>query len=312
MNRKTIIWVLIILGGLFAIERYFKSLKKEAFETVLIRVDTSVVDAIKISTPLEDDPMVFVKTASSWIVSKGNTSVKAMEVPMNHLLGEISQISVSQIISDRSASWVDFGVGQDQGVRIEIFSDQEKLEDFVLGSVKTEDGNNSLESYIRLFDQKEIYAVKDKQLVYCTLPLDDYRQKKLIQWPATFEITSIKLQYVDTLFQFSYQNNTWMEKENLLFLDSIGVPHYIKELKSISGGKFADDFDETAKEDLFYQSLTFSSSNGMEPLIINCYRDSTRENSFILHSCVYPDSWFESDSTGIFEKVFTRLEQLIR
>jgi hypothetical protein len=312
MNRKTVIWVLIILGTLFAIERYFKSIKSPAFETTLISVDTSVVDAIKIHTPIDDDPVIFVKEPSSWIVSRGNTSVKAMESSMRNLLSEIFSIEVDQIVSDKPGSWVNYGVGNDQGVRIEVFSNQDKLEDFVVGSVKTEEEDNSTEYFIRLFDQKEVYAVGGRQPVYCSLPFDEYRNKQFVTWPGDSKIAEISIQYVDTLFQFIRQDNSWVDKKNALVLDSMGVTQYLKNLKAISGQSFADDFDETTKDELFYIGVTLKSKEGNIPVIINCYRDSTREKFFILHSSVYPDTWFESDSAGFFENVFTRLEQLIQ
>ncbi len=100
----------------------------------------------------------------------------------------------------------------------------------------------------------------------------------------------------------------FFETENLL--DSIQMHNYLGALADVSGAFFADYFDETRADELFDRALTFHLENE-RTITVNCYRDSTWQNRYVLHSESNPESWFESDSSGIFELFFKRFEQIL-
>lgn len=87
--------------------------------------------------------------------------------------------------------------------------------------------------------------------------------------------------------------------------------NYLNGLKDLSSENFADDFDETKGNELLYKSLVFKGNTDSVPLTINCYRDTTREKTFILCSGYNHESWFESDAAGLYKIVFSKLEQLL-
>lgn len=310
MKKKTVLWILLILAVLFGIDRWVKRDKTDFFDTTLIHIDTSGIDAINISFPAEDYPLIFVREANTWIVSQGYLSVKAKPGSMEHLLSYLARIRVEKIISDVPGQWLEYGVGKDQGVRVEVFANQEKLEDFILGMMVSPAGKGGAADYIRLFDQKEIYAVKRDQATFSLPAFGYYRSKQFLLWPDIGAVGEISLQTPDTTFVLSASSGTWKQGDDFT-LDSMGMVHYLNGLKDLSSENFADDFDETKGNELLFKRLVFKGNTGAVPLTINCYRDTTREKMFILYSGYNPESWFESDAEGLYKTVFSKLEQLL-
>jgi hypothetical protein len=91
---------------------------------------------------------------------------------------------------------------------------------------------------------------------------------------------------------------------NTLPLDSTKVAGYLNVLRNISGTEFADDFDELQSNNYQYKTLTVKGNNILEPFIVRCYRDSTREKVYILHSNQNSDAYFASDSAGVYQRLF--------
>ena len=257
----------------------------------------------------DDYPILLVREPQGWIASYANTSTPANAGAVHRLLKELSRINVSEIASDKSVEWSSFGVGENQGVHMEILGNGEKLEDFVVGKTGEATEQRISERFIRLKDQKEVFRVSDHDLNFITQGFNSYRNKHFFSIGDKSFIRMVALETRDSIYQLERTPEGWIS-DNGQMADSTSMETYLESLAEVKGEIFADNFDETRSLELFFQRVTFVANNGIS-FSVDCFRDSTWENSYVLHSVSNPESWFASDSSGIYSLIFGRLADLI-
>jgi hypothetical protein len=308
MRKRTVFWILLLLAAFFLIDRTVKRAKSNDFDTVLIDLDTAKVEVIRLNFPSEDYPVVLVREPQAWVASCGNTSILANATAIRELMHEISNVEVSEIVTDQPESWPSFGVGENQGVRVEILANGEKLEDFItgIGSAGTDAGEHH--RFVRLTDQSEVYRVENNDMIFSTRGFERYRNRHFFNLPETSEIQTILYKSRSKQFQFKRSDNQWILEDHGA-LDPVLIQNYLRGVANISVDSFSDTFDETRTEEMFDRAITFGLAGG-KALTVNCYRDSSWQNRYVLHSELNAESWFESDSSGVFEIFFKRFEQI--
>ena len=306
MRKQTIFWILLILGSFFAIDQYSVSLKTEQFDTILIAVDTASVYEINLRHPASDKELVFNKEEGIWILSNGNNNIKVVPNKMTKLLEQLNQIEVDFIVSDRKETWSTYGVGEDYATNIQFFAKGSKVENFWFGKIETD---SSSQTYIRIHGGDEVYALKNEEALTIDLNFNAYRNQAFIDFLIN-DISKIDFVFPDTIRQAIIQQGNWLLADGTI-LDSLKMNQYLKNIQHISSQAFVNDFDETDADELRYRSIQLSSIEGNTPLIIECFRDTTRKKSYILHSNYNSEAWFESDSLELYRKIFYRLEKII-
>ena len=275
----------------------------------MIDLDTAKVEVVRLTFPADDHPIILVRESQGWVASRGNTSTLANPEAVRELIHEISGIEVSSIVTDQPASWPVFGVGENQGVRVEVLGKGEKLEDFLagLGTADPEVGKGHY--FVRLTQQNEVYRVENNDMSFSSPNFDRYRNSHFFNLTDKGAIQTIVYKKGHKDYLVKNVGNQWVfDQDNLL--DSIQVQTYLQALADVSGASFADNFDETRADEFFDRALSFH-LKGKKSLTVNCFRDSSWQNRYVLHSEMNPESWFESDSSGIFELFFKRFEQIL-
>ena len=116
-------------------------------------------------------------------------------------------------------------------------------------------------------------------------------------------VTEFSYETPDTTLNFSLNNNIWT-LNGTLPLDSTKIAGYLNTLRNIAGSEFADDFDELQSSNFAHKKLTIKGDNILEPFVVSCFRDTTREKEYIVHSNFNKESFFASDSAGVFQRLF--------
>lgn len=309
MKRRTLVWIIIVLITFFTVDRLAKSTRSDVFETTLIDLDTSMVEVVRVTFPADDHPILLVREPQGWIASQGNTSTMANAQALEKLLQELRFIQITRIVTDKTSSWLDFGVGNNQGPRIEVLGRNGKMEDFIIGKGSGAEGTTEEQNYIRLFEQKEVYEVVGNNLSFASMNFEDFRNKHFFNLAEWQDVKKVIFKKPDTNFVVNKVNHNWV-LENGTALDSMELEKYLRSLQSVKGQFFADNFDETRAGDLFFKGISFE-LEGNRIIEVNCYRDSTWLNSFVLHSEQNPELWIESDSAGLYQLFFGQFEQIL-
>lgn len=322
MNNKTLLLILVVLVAVYGLSRLFSGKKEATFSAELIKVDTAAVSSITIDPRGEEAPFSLKKEGEQWIATREALSIKASQSAVQSLLGNLALIKTKHIAAKSKEKWAEYQVADTSGTRVQIFTDGGKLaEDFIIGKFDFQQAPPSqqpmqfqqqqpiITSFIRLSGENEIYAVEGMQIISMGQGFESYRNKDLIRMKREMEVTAFEYRMEDTLIQFQKTPEGWAT--NGQPLDSMKVENYLNVLRNLPGSDFADDFDELSASQLPQQQLSISGNNIEEPFLITVYRDTTREKPFVIRSNYNPDTYFASDSSGIYGKLFQSVGALV-
>lgn len=303
MRSGVLISILILAGAGYGLFQLFSSKKEAIFQANLIAVDTAMVSSVLLSNnPHSGTDLSFLRENEDWIISNEQIHIKVSATIMQELLKMVTAVKTNEVVAKDRKSWKIYGVDELQGVRIRLYNEKKLLEDFVVGKSDTNPQTQEPLSYLRLTGEDEVYVVMGNIAAVFGQNFTDARSRLILQLAPSVEITELKYQLPDTTWHFIQTSEGW--KSGDLLLDSIPIIRYLQQLRHISGDVFADDFDEVQGSKHLYQTLTIQGKNIEEPLVITCYRDTTLQMQFIIHSSQNPEAFFESDSTGIYKKIF--------
>ena len=315
MNNKILLIILVALLAIYGLSKLFSGNKETTFKTELIQVDTAAVSSITITPRGEEPPFTLKKESGQWIATRGPLSIKAAQSNVQSLLNNLSLIKTKHIAAKSPDKWVEYQVTDTSGTHIQIYGDGgELMEDFIIGKFDFQQAPGApqqmpmqqqqpiITSFIRLNGENETYAVEGMQVISMGQGFESYRNKDIIRMKREMEVTAFEYQLEDTLIQFQKTPEGWAA--NGLPLDSMKVENYLNVLRNLPGTTFADDFDELAASQYPQQQLTLSGNNIQEPFRVTVYRDTTREAPFVISSNYNPDTYFVSDSSGVYQKLF--------
>lgn len=312
MKNKTLLIVFLVLLSIYGLNRLFSGKRDGNFSSALIKLDTAAITAITINL-LDPDPqeLTLKREEEGWIVSNGQLNTKALPEAVSALLKSLALVQTQFIVTDKPDKWSNYEVNEGQGVSVQVYKGSKKIEDFIVGGLNYNAETQTALGYIRLSGQKEVYAVDGMQAVNFIQQFEAYRMRELVKMKRAMIVNEFSCQFADTTLAFQKKNGQWLLNQNLA-LDSMTVENYLNVLRNVTMETFADDFDETQAKRLHYATLSLKGDNITAPFVIDCYKDTTRQRPYILHSNYNPETWFDSDSAGVFNQLFIDVRKLGR
>lgn len=308
MNNKTLFIVLLALLGVYGLSKLFFVQKERSFKAELIQIDTSKVTSISVFPKTDSLEVTLKRESSGWIVSRDAISAKATTNSIGSLLRQLTLIKTKRVAAKKPEKWAGYEVEEGKGTRMVVYAGKKVLEDFILGRFAFDQTAQTATSFIRLTGENEVYAVDGFLALNLGAGFDSYRNKLLVKIKKE-DITSLDFAEGNATYSIVRQANGWALNGTEL-LDSTKIKTYIGVLQGISGVDFADDFNVIQSADLLQKTLTINANNQIDPIVIQCYVDTTREKPFVLNSSLNPDAWFSSDSTGTYKRLFIPVEEL--
>lgn len=321
MNNKTLFLILLAFLAIYGLSRLFSGNKETTFRAELIKVDTAAVSSITIDPRGEEPPFTLKKEAGQWIATRDALNIKAAQGAVQSLLNTLSLIKTKHIAAKSQEKWAEYQVLDSTGARIQVFGEGGKaMENFLIGKFDFQQAPGPqgmpmqqqqpiITSFVRLEGESEIYAIDGMQIFGLGQRFDDYRNKDLIRMKREMEVTAFTYQLGDSLIQFGKRPEGWFAGSQLL--DSMKVENYLNILRNLPGSEFADDFDELNAGQYPRQQLTISGNNMEEPFLVTVYQDTTRGKPFVIRSSYNTDTYFASDSSGIYSKLFRPVEEFL-
>ncbi|MCP3933145.1 MAG: DUF4340 domain-containing protein [Bacteroidetes bacterium] len=308
MNNKTLLLIFAVLLAIFGLSKFFSVEKDRSFNTNLIEVDTAIVTSV-VLIPKEEEgtEITLKKEKAGWIVTDGNISDDATASSVNSILGQLALIETKRIAAKNPEKWSEYEVEEGNGSRVKVYNGEKLMEDFIVGRFNFNQQMRTATSFIRLVPGDEVYAVDGFLTMSFGQGFDSYRNKQLVKMSAGQEITNFSYNYGDTLLNFMKLAGQWSQ-EGQMALDSSKVENFLNALKNMQGTDFADDFDEVQSANLIYRILTLKGNNILEPITVSCYKDISREKPFVVNSSQNPDAYFESDSSGVYDRLFKNIQ----
>ena len=309
MKDRTILMIAAILLVLFFGARYYFSLQQSPdFSAPLIQIDTAGVTTLFIAPPGEETEIALRREDGNWIASNGQIHLKTSQEVISAILGAIADVRIKLVVTQKPGEWADYDVLESTGTRIRVYEGQKLLEDFIVGKTQTTPEGLTF-THLRLTDEDEVYAIDGSLKNIFKLNFNDFRSKEILNIIPEVNISEFEWQNPDTVLFFQRGETGWLQGATTL--DSLEVEKYLRNLHQVSGEAFADDFDEVQGAKLLFEVLTIPNNQTDEPFVISCYRDTTRQLPFIIHSSQNRDAYFASDSMGIYQRIFKNLQTLL-
>ncbi|HFA50903.1 MAG TPA: DUF4340 domain-containing protein [Bacteroidetes bacterium] len=302
MNNKILLIVLVSLLAFFGYSKFFSGKNDSSFNPEIIKINPDQVTKVVIQTKADNfEKAVLEKTGDGWTISKNGKTYTAAQSAVNNFLTNLRSVNTSYIAAKNADKWATYELEPDKATHITVYNGGNVLADFYIGKFSVNQQAQQITSFFRLADKDDIYAVTGMAGMTLGQGSNSYRDKQLLK----MEINDIEtLNYEgDEVYQVSKSGSEWLLNE-METLDSTKVKNFLMNLISMSGESFVDGFDENLNSDKLLKKLTINGSNMLQPITVRCWKDDSLKKPFIIQSSQYPGSYFESDSTRLFKRIF--------
>jgi hypothetical protein len=313
MNNKKLLIILGVLALIFFATKFFKSKNgKHSFDTSMIKIDTSLITNISISQ-FNQEKVKATKNGNSWSVSKGSIHSKA-NPSWKSFLGELAKLKVSALVSKNSDKWEKYELTDSLAAKVSI-KQGERTINFVVGKMKYNIPKNQGQyvgrqnvtgiTYIRVPDEGDaIYSVDGFLGMSVKNGFDRWRDNSFIQINKD-EVTSVKVtDNTGSSTLISKQDSVWYV--NGTPIDPTIMSNYLDRIKTLTITSFEDDFKPTNQAN---HIIELSGIN-MNPISVKAFVD-TADYSVYMLSNKNPETYFKSDTNGVFGKLFISEEDLL-
>ncbi len=302
MNNKILLWVFAGLLVVFGLSKVFSGKSGRSFDPDIIIVDSTKVSAVTLHPKADSlSEVKLINGESGWIVSKAGKSYPADGETMQQLFANLSKVTTSRIAAKSREKWAGFELEDTQASHVEVFGGSSKLADFFVGKFTVNQQARQITSYFRVAGDDAVYAVEGMAGMMLGQGMDAYRDKHVLN----FDLHHIaELQYDgDQPATVTNNGDSWL-LDGSEPLDSAKVRDFLMNLSRMSGDEFAHDFDPVLLSGNLLKTLTLSGPSLPAPIVVKCWRDTTRPKPFVIQSSQFPLSYFASDSTRLFKRIF--------
>jgi hypothetical protein len=314
LNNKILIIILVVLVGIFALVRVFRTPAKQSnLKKELVSVDTAAVTQIKLIPKVDGTEITFKREGANWTVTKFGKEYTLDLGAVNGLLGQLLSIEPKKMVSRKKEKWDEYQVG-DSTTRVQALAGDDVVADLVIGRIGFNQppaqmqqqqqfgggGFGGAFTYVRVADEDEVYTVDGFLESTFNRSLNDFRNKTLIRLKSE-DITKVSFNYPDSGFVAEKRNKTWWVGDAPA--DSNKVKSYVNQFNFKNATTFADDFSSTRPADL---SLVVDGVSGNLATI----KAWKREADWVLESTQQPGVFFSSEGSGIFQTLFERKKNL--
>jgi hypothetical protein len=314
LNNKTLIIILVVLVGIFAAVRIFRTpaqrsnLKKE-----LVSLDTASVTQIKLIPKVDGTEITFKRQGSKWTVTKFG---KEYNVDLNAATGLLSQLvglKPQKMVSKKKEKWNDFQVG-DSTTSVQVFAGSDEVANLKIGRIGFNQNPAQMQqqqyggggfggafTYVRVADEDEVYTVDGFLESTFNRSLNDFRNKTLIRLKSA-DVTKISFNYPDSGFVAEKRDKKWWI--GTVEADSNKMKTYLNHFSIKNATSFADDFAANRPADL---NLVVNGATGMLATL-QAWR---RENDWVIATSQQPNVYFSSEGSGLFQTLFEQQKDLV-
>lgn len=293
---KNRLWILGfgLLVIVYGISQYFQQQRSNSFHSVLL--DFVPKEVIKIDIHKAGNlPFSILRHDDRWLLTQQNVNEAAANEAVEDLLRRLRDIRTSALVSQQEAEWESFGLGPKQGILLCLHFTEDESSCVRIGRYTYSAEEKSVQAYTRLEYQKEVFTINGLALSMFSGDLSAFRRNQLLHSEALTD--SLKFCFgVDTLLMIrNHQNQLSLNQQDPG--DSLLWVNYLQQLNDLKGQYFADDINELSMDSLHYWQLTIYQGN--DSLLLDCYRDTSRQDPYLLHSQQFKGTWISSDSAGL-------------
>jgi hypothetical protein len=318
MSKKSSNRKLLYILGILVVILLFTFLKKipgerATLKSTLIELDTASIGKIRIYPKAENGAEIdFTKDSSGWIIKKGGVTARAREGVVASALNELIGLKPERLASNDKSKWKEYELTDSLATRVRVSDKKDKtLAEVLVGKISFNQGQNMYgqgdfkgTSYVRLPDDKDVYAIDGFLSFTFNRKFNDWRENKILELNKN-EIKKITYSYpADSSYDLTLKDSTWFAGD--VKTDSLNTANYLNSLGRLSGQDFKDGF-VPAGEPLYKAVFEGKNAN----FTVKCFKGESPDD-FIINSSLNPDLFFSSKRGGLFGEIFKPLSYFVK
>jgi len=289
INNQFLSVVFIVLLVLVVVFIFLDSDRNErTFREVLVDIDTSAVTKIVIYSQASNFlPLNIYRDNNEWFVELTNgKSAHVTNQKIEQSFNELTAVKPKRLAARGQDKWNSFKVDS-TGTRVQVFEGGNITLDIVLGRFNYQQQSRSVSTYVRLYNDSDVYEVDGFLALTFNQNADAFRDGTIVS--GDFNIwNNLKFDYpADSSFTLKKNNNKWFI--NRVETDSVKTINYLRTLSKLSRSNFADGADVEPNNPTY--NLTIADEN-LEFTEISAFVDT------IFTSTQNPDTKFDGKTFG--------------
>jgi hypothetical protein len=199
------------------------------------------------------------------------------------------------------SKWKEYQVDS-AGTRVQVFEGKNKSLDLMIGRFGVQ-GQRSFFTYVRLYEENEIYAADNFMGISFGTTASDYRDTQIVSF-TTDSLAEIRFNYPgDSAFTLQRADSVWIVGNQLA--DSTGTADYFSDVRYINNPGFVDDVPASA---LVSPTMSVVIRERHRPEItVKAFQHPVHQ--WVIHSSLNPDNYFSHDK--IFNEIFVPKSKLL-
>lgn len=310
VSSGVLIIVLAVLMIAYLIVKYSRS-DDRTFKDKVLTVDPASVTQIIIDDPKSQQEAVSLwKTGDKWMVKVNNRDYTADTNVVKNMLKILSDMPTKRFAGKGSEAIVKYEVADTSGTLVTLKANEKKVAELLVGKFSynvPKDQQQQMQggrqprgemtSYVRIPDDKEVYAVDGYLKMTFSGKTDSYRYKSLSGVnPADINRITVR----EPGNAKVYENTTGKWTLNGAPADSVSVARFRSTLARLSGSKF---YETDGAPSVASHSLTIEGNN-FSPVEIQAYPVADTNVNYVISSSANPGSYFNGKEGGLFKKIW--------
>ncbi len=284
--------ILAVLVGIYLLINFTGGKQRsKSFKSELVKIDTSAVNKIEIEK--NNEKLLIKKESNQWKVRlKSGKAVNAKASNVKSTLTSLMSIKPSRLAAKEESKWKDYQVDS-AGTRLKVYEDDQLTTDIILGRFGVQ-GRQRYHTFVRLADDKEVYAANDFMSMSIPTDASGYRNNVLFRLNKD-SLDQIVFNYPDSAFTLQSMDDYWFINDQRV--DSANTAKYLSGLNLVTSTKFYDD-TENLNDPAF--TVTFKQNN-LPDINLLAYQYVT---DWIIHTPNNPEGHFRDQS--LYDRLFKR------
>ncbi|MDO6517276.1 DUF4340 domain-containing protein [Zobellia uliginosa] len=307
-KNNLLIAVLVVLVLLYVSTNYFKKNSSTTFDPEVVQLDTSAIAKLTIYPPAEsaEEPIVISRSQNGWEVAQGKIKSQSNQAVVRSALGQLQDIKAQRLVAKTKDKWGHYELTDSLARKLEVQEkDGGKTTAIYFGKTSYEQaatpqyGRASMtgSTYFRINDRPETYSLKNQIASAFNRKFNAWRNSEFIKLKKE-DIKEVKFESADQ------ENFTLLKKDSLWTIsgvkaDSAQVARYLNLIRNQGSSEFADEFEPKGEA---LRTITVRGED-MKDVVVKAYGDLPG-NKLFLNSSQHPNTFVESDSLGLFKRLF--------
>ena len=300
LNLKNL---LIIFGGLFVLVVILKlcehSKGDRNFRANFFEIDTAKISSISIISRGSKEEVRIIRSGKLWNLIKKNKSHRAEKSAVESMIIELQNMKPDYVAAMEKSEWPQYQVTDTGSTRVKVEEGKKLVADFLVGKLSFKQYQQT--TYVRLYNEDNIYAVNGILAMTFNREANDFRDKSMVRIGNPSFITKLVFNYPDSSFTLVKELSGW--NVNGIRTDSVKVMNYLNSIISLNGFDFVEDSEISGNQAFSIQI----DGNNFKPIELKAFITDAA-NQYIITSSSNSEGRFSGAKGELAKRVFVGLK----